>query len=65
MAIFEVYDSNPPDLIALKQKTRPNLERGVALYVAKNFTEAREFFAKVQEINPQDKAIKFYLEKCQ
>jgi two-component system sensor histidine kinase ChiS len=64
VAIFEVYDSNPPDLIALKQQTRADFERGVALYVAKKFEEARQLFERVGRINREDKVVQLYIERC-
>ncbi|HBE19047.1 MAG TPA: histidine kinase [Cyanobacteria bacterium UBA11149] len=65
VAIFEVYDSNPTHLIALKQQTHTEFERGVALYVAKKFEDALSFFEHVWQINPQDRVAELYLKRCQ
>ncbi|MCP2731402.1 ATP-binding protein [Limnofasciculus baicalensis] len=64
IAIFEVYDSNSPYLIEIKRQTRGEFERGVALYVAKKFSDALVFFDRVWQINKQDLVVELYIERC-
>ncbi|MBD2128592.1 ATP-binding protein [Microcoleus sp. ZQ-A2] len=62
--VFEVYDANPEPVIHLKRQTRTEFERGVALYVEKNFAEAQDVFQDVLQRNEQDKAARLYIERC-
>jgi two-component system sensor histidine kinase ChiS len=62
--VFEVYDGEPEHLINLKRQTRSEFERGVALYVEKNFAQAQEFFQGILQRNEQDKVTRLYIERC-
>jgi two-component system sensor histidine kinase ChiS len=62
--VFEVYEANPEPVIHLKRQTRTEFERGVALYVEKNFAEAQDVFQDVLQRNEQDKAARLYIERC-
>lgn len=64
VAIFEVYDSNSPDLIEIKRQTRGEFERGVALYVAKKFSDALVSFDRVWQTSKQDRVVELYRERC-
>ena len=65
IAIFEVFDSNPPPLIELKRQTRTAFERGVNLYVEKQFTQAQQVFAQLWQWDDRDRVVLFYQERCQ
>jgi two-component system sensor histidine kinase ChiS len=56
--VFEVYEANPEPVIHLKRQTRTEFERGVALYVEKNFAEAQDVFRtfcnEMSKIRPLD-----------
>lgn len=62
--VFEVYEANPEPVIHLKRQTRTEFERGVALYVEKNFVEAQDVFQDILQRNEQDKAARLYIERC-
>ena len=47
---FEIYDSDPEDMIALKLKTKSDFEEGLNLYYAKEFAEATVCFKKNKRI---------------
>ena len=64
VSIYEIFDSDPEDVIGLKSETKPLFEKGILLYYEKNFSESRVHFKKVLQKNPQDKAAQIYLERC-
>lgn len=65
IAIFEVFDSNPPPLIELKRQTRTEFEKGVHLYVEKQYTQAQQVFAQLWQWDARDRVVQFYQERCQ
>ncbi|NER37000.1 MAG: response regulator [Oscillatoria sp. SIO1A7] len=65
IGIFEIFNSDPPDLKRLKQETNNDFEKALHLYEEKEFAAARDLFQKVAAANPQDKAARFYIERCQ
>jgi len=62
--VFEVYQANSEPIIHLKRQTRDEFERGVALYVEKNFAEAQKVFQDVLQRNEHDKVTRLYIERC-
>jgi two-component system sensor histidine kinase ChiS len=64
VSIYEIFDSDPDDIIELKSETKPDFEKGILLYYEKNFSESRVHFDRVLKQNPQDKAAQIYLERC-
>jgi len=65
IAIFEVFDSNPPPLIELKRQTQTEFERGVNLYVQKQFTQAQQVFTQLWQWDERDRVVQFYQERCE
>ncbi|MFP5271094.1 ATP-binding protein [Coleofasciculus sp.] len=65
IAIFEVFDSNSPPLIELKRQTRREFERGVHLYVEKQFAQAQQVFTQLWQWDDRDRVVQFYQERCQ
>ncbi len=63
--IYEVFDANAPEMIALKNETLPHFKEGFAFYHSDEFNNAKPFFEKILQINPNDKAAQFYLVQCQ
>jgi class 3 adenylate cyclase/CheY-like chemotaxis protein len=64
VSIYEIFDSDPDDVIELKSETKPDFEKGILLYYEKNFAESRAHFHRVLQKNPQDKAAQIFLERC-
>ncbi len=64
VAIFEIYDGDPPPLRELKTQTHTNFEQGVWLYYQEKFTAARQHFERVLQVNDRDLAARLYLERC-
>lgn len=58
--VFEVLDGLPSPLKALRLKTRPDFEQGLARYYYQDFDEAIKYFVTVLTYDPQDKAAQLY-----
>lgn len=65
VTVYEVYDADPPDSIALKDETREDLELGFVLYHSSEFADAQPFFEKVWQANQTDQVAHIYLNRCQ
>ncbi|MFB2972675.1 ATP-binding protein [Aerosakkonema sp. BLCC-F183] len=65
VAVFEVYDADPEHSIELKTETRSKFEEGVYLYHQQKYTEACQIFHYLLQKNHQDKAVMYYLERCE
>jgi class 3 adenylate cyclase/ActR/RegA family two-component response regulator len=64
VTIYEVFDADNFENIALKNKTQSYFEAGFTLCRREKFNRAKPFFEKVLEINPNDKVAQVYLERC-
>ncbi|MEC4984976.1 MAG: ATP-binding protein [Oscillatoria sp. PMC 1068.18] len=65
VAVFEVFDSDAQALKRLKLQTRSDFEQAVVLFHQESYPDATEKFQKLLAINPQDRAVALYLERCQ
>ena len=65
VSVFEVYDSEPATIVELKNKTKTAFETSLLLYSQKKFAQANEIFQEILQINPQDRATKMYIERCE
>jgi PAS domain S-box-containing protein len=65
ITVYEVFDADPPSLIALKLKTRTEFEEGFKHYHQKQFDKAQVCFEHVLQINENDQAARVYLSRCQ
>jgi len=63
--IFEVFGTDPIDSRKLKQQTKQKFEEGVILYHQRQFSLASQVFTEISQINPQDQAAHFYIQRCQ
>lgn len=62
--VYDVYDGDAEEEFYYKDLTKPLFERGVNLFVAKKFYEARLVFVEVLKQHRKDKAAKEYLYRC-
>lgn len=62
--VFDVFEGASESMIHLKQRTRTEFERGVALYVEKNFAEAQQVFQQILQQNECDRVVQLYIERC-
>jgi two-component system sensor histidine kinase ChiS len=65
VSVFEVYDAETEAIIKLKNKSKANFELGIIFYNQKEFNQAQKIFQEILEINPQDRAAKMYIERCE
>ncbi|MBW4497137.1 MAG: response regulator [Oscillatoria princeps RMCB-10] len=65
VAVFEVFDADPPLILELKHQTRSLFELGILLYHERNFSTALEIFKEILQINSADRAATFYVKRCQ
>ena len=65
VTVYEIYDAEPSENLALKDQTRDNFEEGFVLYHWEEYQDAQPFFEKVLQVNENDKAAQIYLERCE
>jgi hemerythrin-like metal-binding protein len=64
LSVYEVYDPDPAEVKALKDKTKVIFEEAVACYHYRKIEVAVALFEKCIELNPQDLPARIYLERC-
>lgn len=64
VAIFEIYDADPADIMALKDLTKREFENAIYYFGIEEYSEAEALFRNVLTRYPKDKASSLYLEKC-
>lgn len=62
--VYDVYDGDSEDDFYCKEQTKQLFEKGVGLFVARKFYEARLVFVEVLKQYRKDKAAKEYLYRC-
>lgn len=62
--IFEILDGEKAHQRKLKIETKEQFNKAIELYRNTSFEEASALFSTLQQINPDDKAIHLYLERC-
>lgn len=62
--VYDVYDGDTEEDFYEKERTKPLFEKGVELFAAKKFYEARLIFVEVLKRRRRDKAAKEYLYRC-
>jgi len=65
VTIYEVFDADTPDSIALKNETIADFEPGFVLYHSGEIADAKPLFETVLQVNPHDTVARVYLERCQ
>gem|GEM_PF-5586912 len=61
--IYECFDGDSLEMIALKKATLVDFEEGIKLYYQQDFKEALSFFEKILSQNPNDKTTQFFIIK--
>ncbi len=64
VSIFEIYDSDPPELFDYKEATKDFMKEGFALYCEQKFIEARNCFKQCLNPGVEDKVLQLYLTRC-
>lgn len=62
--VYDVYDGDSEEEFYYKELTKELFEKGVGLFVARRFYEARLIFVEVLKQHRKDKAAKEYLYRC-
>ena len=63
-SIYELFETDPPDLRVAKAATRPTFEEAVAWYHHRAIDRALPLFEACQSEAPQDQPTRLYLERC-
>lgn len=63
IALFEVFDGDPTDVVALKKKTKTDFEQALLFFYDQNFVDANECIGRVLAENPTDKAAQLYQQR--
>ena len=64
MNVFEIFDGDPPEKLALKQQTKAIFEQGLNAYFSRQFSEASQAFERVLAANPDDELARIHLERA-
>jgi class 3 adenylate cyclase len=64
MGVFEVYDGDALEVVALKDQTKPDFEKGLDAYFARKFGLAENQFERVITQNPSDKVAQIQFERA-
>jgi len=64
LPIYEVFDTDPPELRNKKQKTLELFQEAIAQYQLKRIDKSMDLFEKCIKLNPQDQPAKVYLKRC-
>ena len=64
ISVFEIFDGDPLDIVALKAKTQTDFEKGLLHYHSQEFSEAQTRFEAVLKDYPDDKAAQLYLKRA-
>jgi len=62
--IFEIIDGEPENIRNLKIKTKDDYNKALQAYKKKEFKDALKLLQNIQAVNPDDKALKIYIERC-
>jgi predicted ATPase/signal transduction histidine kinase/DNA-binding response OmpR family regulator len=65
LPVFEIYASDPEDVRAAKDATRPTFEQAVRAFHGRALPEAIRLFTLCRALNPQDRVVDLYLDRCQ
>lgn len=63
--IYEIFDSDKPELKKLKIKTKSEFEKATLLYEENKYDAAYALFKNIVRLNPKDNVAKTFLKMCQ
>ncbi|MGB7521490.1 MAG: AAA family ATPase [Spirulinaceae cyanobacterium] len=64
VAVFEVFDGDPPEIRAAKSDTIQFFEEALQLFYRHSHSQAAKLFQQCLRLNPDDKVAQIYLERC-
>lgn len=62
--VYDLYDGDEISVRTAKRKTALLFDKGVSLFLAEDFVQARSYFIEVLKANRTDKAARTYLSLC-
>lgn len=62
--IYDLFDGDTAEIRNQKRKTKMVFEKGIKLFVQKNYAEARTYFIEVLKTNHYDAAAREYVLRC-
>ncbi len=65
VSLFEIFDSDPTDIQKIKMDTRDLFEKGINLYLGKEFKASLECFQRIIQKNKDDMATSYFISRCQ
>lgn len=65
LQIFEIFDTDPPELIQKKEQLIPIFENAINSYRNKNFSDALQLFNQCLAIYPEDKVTALYIRRTE
>jgi two-component system sensor histidine kinase ChiS len=63
VSVFEIYDTETEQSIALKQQTAEVFQEGLNFYYQQKFVLAQKIFQNILHINPEDKVAMLYFKR--
>ncbi|MBF0279556.1 MAG: CHASE2 domain-containing protein [SAR324 cluster bacterium] len=64
VALYEVFDADPPKIRDSKWASAPVFEQARTLYEQQNFSEAAALFGQCSSLSPLDHVVQLYIERC-
>jgi class 3 adenylate cyclase len=64
VAIYEVFDTDPPDVIEKKHQTKQFVEKGALFYSENKLQECLTVFEGIFDVYPEDKIVQQYINRC-
>jgi two-component system sensor histidine kinase ChiS len=64
VSIYELFQTDSPEDVRWKQKTRPHFEKAVSLFQAGQLAEAQALFRAILKAHPDDRAASSYQVRC-
>ncbi|MEM7180526.1 MAG: adenylate/guanylate cyclase domain-containing protein [Spirochaetota bacterium] len=65
VTIYEIFNGLAQDKLEVYLTTKTIFEQAIIYYRIKKFSEAIDLLQEVQQKNPEDKAVRVYLERCE
>ncbi len=62
--LYEIYGSQTPELVALKDSSKGTFEEALKLYYAREFQRAEQAFTDIFHQNKDDAAAALYIKRC-
>lgn len=65
VTVYEVFDADPPNMLMLKQHTKPLFGQAFELFQQEQFQEAMRAFEEIHNLHPEDQVAATYIHQCQ